>query len=141
MRDLQQSDKNSITVDDRLSGTKLELFYRMPTNDERIAYQRSTLKREGNKLKLKVFESRVKYGLQILTGFREGDFGYGGEPISADPTSQHYRADWKDLLQATASDIVATVAGAVFESARFSGDEGIEFVDEGGEEVLPLPKN
>jgi len=141
MRDLQQSGKNSIIVDDRLSGSKLELFYRMPTNDERIAYQRSTVKREGNKVKIQVFEARVKHGLQILTGFRDGDFGYAGAPISADASSPHYRADWKDLLQETASDIVAAVAGAVFESARVGGDAGIEFVDEGGEEVLPLQKS
>jgi hypothetical protein len=136
MRDLTRSDKNSLIIDDSRSGTEIQLFYRNPLTEEEVAYQAALYRKHGKKVRLNSYEARLKYGLKILTGFREGDFGQDGAPISADPASPYYRENWKDLLRDEAPDIVTTFAFAIFEGAR--ADTGIDIgfgVDEAEEDI------
>jgi hypothetical protein len=142
MRDLTKSDRNKLVINDTRSGTEIELYYRNPTTQEEIEYQSKLIKRKGKKVLINAFETRLQMGLKILTGFREGDFGVDGKPISSDPSSPNYREDWKDLLKEYAADIVTAFAFAVFEGARINTDIGLEidFVEE-IEEVPPLSKN
>jgi len=142
MRDLTRSDRNKLIINDARSGTEIELYYRTPTTQEEVEYQSKLIKRKGKKVLINAFETRLKMGLKILTGFREGDFGVDGRPISSDPSSPNYREDWKELLREYAADIVTAFAFAVFEGARVDTNLGLEFeFEEEAEEVPPLQKN
>lgn len=137
MRDLTPSDRNEITINDTRSGTEIKLFYRNPKTQEEVGYQAALFVRKGGKLKINAFETRLKYGLQILTGIREGDFGINGQPISSDLGSKNYREDWKALIKDQAPDIVTAFAFAIFEGARIGeGPEiGYEGLEEEGKEA------
>jgi len=140
MRDLDVSAINKITISDARSGTEIELYYRNPTTQEEVEYQSKLYKRKGNKLILNP-KVKVNLGLAILAGFREGDFGVAGKPISSDVESPNYREDWKDLLGRMASDIVSTFATVVYEGARVASDTDVEIETAIEEDVLPLPKS
>lgn len=135
MRDLEESNENELVIDDTISESKIKLFYRQPTTEERVRYQQNLWERKGKKVLVNA-EMRLGIGLKILTGFREGDFGYAGKPISSDPKSPNYRADWKELLKKTSADIVIALAVAVFEGIGMSAKE-----EEEDEEELPLAKS
>lgn len=115
MRDFAAA-KNTVEIRDGLSGDDHEIYYRMPTNEERAAYQNSAFARSGNRLKARLYENRIKFGSRIITGFKKGSLGIGGKPFSSDESDPDYRADWKDLLVQHAGDIVSSVAVTVFES-------------------------
>lgn len=141
MRDLKSSDKNKLVISDARSGTEIELYYRSPTTQEEAAFQSKLLKRKGNKIVFNSHETRLEFGLKILTGFREGDFGFDGDVISSNPMSSNYTEDWKDRIKTGASDMVSALAMTVFEGARVSGAD-IEFAEaEGLEETSPLAKS
>lgn len=141
MRDLGTNDRNILTISDARSGTEIELYYRSPTPSEEASFQARFLKRKGNKVVFNSYETRLEFGLKILTGFRDGDFGLDGNGISSDPLSPNYKADWKDIVKTGASDIVTALAMTVFEGARVLGAD-IEFMEaEGLEETSPLAKS
>ncbi len=139
MRDLQPSDKTKLTVFDAIGGGDVDLFYRMPTTKERTAYSSSLVKRKGNKIINKTGETRIRFGLDILTGVQDGYFSYGGQPVSSDPNSPDYREDWKDLVEKTASDLISALSVTVFEGVRPAGGD-VEMVsdDEEAEDAVPL---
>ena len=138
MRELQSSDRNEIEIKDSRSGGSILLYYRNPTPEEQASYQARMIKRKGNKVQLNLYPTRLEFGLKVITGFRPGDFGLGGKPISSDPSAENYREDWKEVLRAGAHDIVTTFGRAVFENA--SVEEGIEIeeADVLEEEAVPL---
>jgi len=138
MRDLKPTDKNELVVHDAISGTDIVLYYRLPTTSERIAYQRALIRKTGKKVVLRAGEARQEFGLKILTGIREGDFGYDGKTISSDPKSERYRDDWKQLVGETAGDLVEVLALTVFEGAR-TATAPTDFDFDEGEEATPLP--
>lgn len=131
MRDLEVSEKNELVIDDTISGSKITLFYRQPETEERVRYQQNLWERKGKKVLVNA-EMRLGMGLKIMTGFKDGDFGYAKKPISCDPNSPNYRADWKELIKKTSADIAIALAVAVFEGIGTS----TETEDE--EEKLPL---
>lgn len=133
MRDLAKSDKNKLLIQDGISGTEIELYYRMPNTQEMVAYQNQMVKKVGRKVVLNTFETRLKWGIEILTGFREGDFGFEGKPISSDEKSPNYREDWKKIIKEGAADIVSTLALTVFEGVRVDTGVSLEL----GEEEAP----
>jgi hypothetical protein len=139
MRDLKKSERNRVVLDDTVSGTKIGIYYATPTAPQVKAYRQQSIRRKGNKVVLDSFDPALKYGLEIITGFDEGCFGYDGAPISSDPASPAYREDWKELLKETAADIVTMVAHIAFDGVKAEkGDGGIEFEGEAAEEILPL---
>ncbi len=157
MRDLT-ADKNTLKIQDPISNSNIELYYRMPETSEMQKYRSEAIIRKGRKLKLRTFEAQLKYGLIILTGFRDGDFGAGGKHISSNPDCPNqidvdgkmlplvYREDWKDILKDKAADLVIALASHVFEKPRTDMSESLfEFVDEedeeGAEEIPPLAKS
>ncbi len=115
MRDFA-AERNTLDIQDGITGDVHEIYYRMPTNEERAAYQNGVFERRGQKLKSRVFENRLKFGSRIISGFAKGTLGIEGKPFSADPSDPDYRQDWKDLLIRYAGDIVASVAANVFEA-------------------------
>lgn len=133
MRDLKQSDQNTLIIKDAISGTDIELTYRLPLTSERVAYQNRLVSRRNGKIQVHAVEARIEFGLKILTGFREGDFGFDGKPISADPQSPNYKENWKELVRATAADIINAFAFVVFEGASVNTDAETDTGEEVGE--------
>lgn len=111
---------NEMRFQDNLSGTEIVLLYRMPTTKERVAYTNEAYQRKGRKMINRTVETRMKYGLKILGGFREGDFekkmpdGKWG-PIASDPASSDYFPGWKEHVETYASDLVEHLALRVFD--------------------------
>ncbi len=116
-RDLQQTDRNEMIIQDAISACEIVLYYRQPTTPERIGFQRASWVRKGKKVHNRTAEARAHYGALILTGIREGDFSCGSALISSDPASPAYRADWKELVTATAGDLLMLLGMQVFEGS------------------------
>jgi hypothetical protein len=107
-----------VVFQDRISNSEITLYYRLPTTEERIAYANAQIIRKGNTIKNNMGEARSKYGLLILTGFKDGDFEKEeGRPLASDPKSPHYDPAWKSYLRQFASDIVSLLAIHVFEAS------------------------
>jgi len=110
---------NEMRFQDNLSDTEIVLFYRMPTTKERMAYTNEAYQRKGNKVINRSTATRMKYGLRILGGFRDGDFehkqGDGWKPIASDSASDNYFPEWKEHIEKYASDLVEHLALRVFD--------------------------
>lgn len=142
MRDLTRSDKNKMVINDARSGSEIELYYRNPTTQEEVEYQSKLFKRQGKKVLINAFNTRLEMGLKILTGFREGDFGIEGRPIASDPQDKNYKENWKELLKETAADIVTAFSFTVFEGARIDTGTEVDFeIAEETEKIIPFPKS
>ena len=139
MRDLKQSDRNVLRISDAISGSEIELYYRMPTTSEQVAYQSKLVKRQGKKVVIHAFDTRLEYGLKILTGFREGDFGFDGKPVASDNQSPNFREDWKELLTQSAPDIINAFAMTIFEGARVEQDIDVEYEEVEANPTPPFP--
>lgn len=107
MRDLKSSTKNEFIVFDQISGSKVKLFYKTITTEDRLNYNseivRTLSKTKDVKDALKI---QIDWSEDLITGFREGDFSVDGKPISSDPDSENYYEGWKGLLKETASDLL-----------------------------------
>ena len=111
---------NEMTFQDNLSGSEIVLQYRMPTTAERAGYANESFQRKGRKVVSRHVESRLKYGAKVLTGIRDGDFeikqGDKWAPISSDPNSENYAADWKEQVQKYGADLIELLAIRVFDA-------------------------
>jgi len=112
-------ERNELILNDTLAGCQVGLYYRMPTTSERQGYLNAAVKRERNKVTLHHAEARLKYGLKILEGVRDGDFlrTVDGKPVamSSNPASPDFYPDWKKEIEAGCSDLVLALSGLVFE--------------------------
>lgn len=141
MRELGSSEKNKLTIKDARSGSEIELYYRNPTTTEIAGYQKSLVKKRGNKVIMNTHQTRLEFGLKVLTGFKEGDFGLDGKPISSDTNSPAFRTDWKDVVATGAQDLILILARVVFEGASIKGDEPEVIGEEEIENTVPLDKS
>jgi hypothetical protein len=109
--------RQTLAIQDPISGSVITLYYRRPTSEERVAYQLSAFRLEGGERRFCLGETRLQFGLEILTGFDAGDFMVAGEAgeIPLDP-GQH--PDWKARLAADAPDLISYLAQQVFEGMR-----------------------
>jgi hypothetical protein len=117
---ISSSKPNVLRLYDNISGSELEIYYRRPTSAEQAKYTNGFTRRVRNKVINCTGENRLKWGKEILAGFRDGDFGYERDdgtvvPVSARKESEHYREDWKDWFCENNADLVATLAIHVFE--------------------------
>jgi len=110
-------ERHRLAIQDPVSGSVITLYYRRPTSEERVSYQVSAFRLEGGERRFCLGETRLKYGLEILTGFADGDFllQEDGGQVSLDP-ARH--PDWKERLAAQAPDLVSFLAQQVFEGLR-----------------------
>ena len=124
MSRLLGEERHALAVKDPVSNSVVTLYYRRPSSEERVAYQLSAYRLEGGQRRFCLGETRVKFGLEILTGFGAGDFllPEDGEEVALDP-ERH--PDWKRRLAEHAPDLVAYLAQQVFEGMRLaaSGDQ------------------
>jgi hypothetical protein len=63
----------SLKLDDNITGERVTLFYTLPTNHQRLAYQNASVERVDGRIINRTVEARQKYGLEILSGVRSGD--------------------------------------------------------------------
>ena len=83
-------ESHSLVVHDPVSGSAVTLYYRRPTSEERVAYQLSAFRLEGGQRRFCLGETRLKFGLEILTGFGSGDF------LVAENGGHHVSSNWRD---------------------------------------------
>ena len=127
-------------VFDSVSGREFELYHRVPTTQEEVEFQRKTFRRRDRKsispedIARNLAEIRVDFGLRIVTGFKDGDFGVDGKPISSDPESTNFYPEWKNLLRDKAPRILSALAVGVFEGGRVQTPE-----EEEGDGEDPFP--
>ncbi|MFP3866877.1 MAG: hypothetical protein ACLFUU_01775 [Desulfobacteraceae bacterium] len=107
----------TLLVRDPISKTVITLYYRVPTSEERVAYQTSAFRIEGQRRQLRLGETRLKFGLEILTGFAPGDFSLirDGQEVPLDTEKD---PDWKDHLARHAPDLISFLGQYVFEGLR-----------------------
>lgn len=122
---------NELRLHDNISNSVIVLKYRTPSAKEQAEYTNGMTKRVRNKLINCTGEQRQKYGAQILTGFREGDFLKEGAAFSSERESSHYDPEWKTLVSKFAPDLVETLAIHAFEQTA-SEDDGVELDDGSG---------
>jgi hypothetical protein len=110
-------ERHVLAIQDPVSGSVISLYYRRPTSEERVAYQLSAYQIEGGERRFCLGETRLKFGLKILVGFKAGNFliQENGEPIPLDP-DRH--GDWQEQVAKHAPDLVAYLAQQVFEGLR-----------------------
>lgn len=142
-RELVATLDNTLSIVDRLSKESVLLTYRTPTTDERVGYQKGLMIRKGNRIVSRIPETQLKYGSAILTGIRPGDFVAEGLPLSSTPGEEGYRDDWKELVEATAGDLLLILGREVFEGVQDLAPQiaaGLALVDdeEEGDEAAPL---
>jgi len=121
--------KNSLKIADNISGTTVTMYYVLPTNKQRLAYQNASVERKGNQIVNKTAEARQEYGLEILTGVGAGDLEVMRDgawvPLITDAGATGFDPDWKDVVLERAADLVELLAAHVFDvSARISRDQG-----------------
>ena len=151
MRDVATK-HNVLEVQDGMSGDIHEMFYRPPTNKERAAYQAALFKRQGKKVIDRSFETRLRFGKRICTGFTKGTFAADGKPFASDANDADCRKDWKVLIGKGAPEVLTAMAFQVFEGTGKSAGEmefetvdlddldekGLEAEQAAGEEDVPL---
>lgn len=133
-RRLTLEGNNTLLIQDHLSGSQLEIYYRLPTTQERTNYTNMSVTRKNGKVKFQHSEARMKFGAEIITGFRDGDFEVavndGFKPISSDPNSPNYQPDWKARIKDVAPDIIELLALRVFEASVAVGEPDEPDVDD-----------
>jgi hypothetical protein len=140
------NERCEMEFEDRISNCTITFYYRIPDTDERVAYASEQIVRKGNKVENKTGETRLKYGLKILTGFKKGDFTVARKPFAWDPADPDYNPAWKTLVKAFASDLLAALAVMVFEvsavakqpeeEAPPAGEEGEDGAPAAGAEAV-----
>ncbi len=144
MRILGEKVIHEIAFSDPVSGSELSFFYRIPTTDERKTYLASQFKRVGDVLEDHSYDTRVKYAKKILTGIGEGQFGFEVEAeeeedgskviqISSNPNNEHYRADWKELIEKYLPDMLWFLSFRIFEGASVTNNKVTERTFRGDE--------
>jgi len=113
--------QNELIFDDPISGSELGLYFRMPTTTERQGYVNAAVQRKGKKVTMHHAEARMRFGLKILTGVRDGDFvrmqGKDQVPMSSDPSSPNYFSGWREEIEKDCGDLVMALAGQVFDGS------------------------
>ena len=123
-RDLKRVDDNKATFIDGPSGSEVSMYYRTPTNKERIAFSSEMLTRKAGKVASQATAASLKWGAKIITGIQDGDFLYDGKPISSNEDSEDYNPEWMRLLMLTAGDLMQALAQLAFTGIglKYEGD-------------------
>ena len=121
MRDLTYFEDNQITLKDPVSGAAITFTHRTPTTADRVQYMSRRFRRDGNRLFICQKQAAIEAAAAIITGVSDNSFACGRDqhnnplPLSSDPASPHYRADWKQLLQQMAGDLLYIIGNQLFE--------------------------
>lgn len=127
------------------AGETYELYYRLPTNDERVWHSNQLYERKGKRtvIKQNIFAEQVALGRKLILGFSEGYFMDGDLFISSDSSKPYYRTGWRDLLeQARPTDLQSVALAALRPALAGGGDDAEDLVEvaepsEDGEVAAP----
>lgn len=128
---------DSMLIDDPRSDGPVMFYYSPPDNKQLARYQAETgaliRVRHRGKVDVKGEEMRnvrLKHGMRVLKGFRDGDFKVLREgrvvPIASREEAEGYYPDWRTLVEAYASDLVLALVMRVFDGASVIEEEGEE---------------
>ena len=136
MARILDAERNALEIDDKISGSVLEIYYQMPTNAQRIRYSNALTVRKGGKVKIArdIFLIQAKFGQELLTGIKKGDFIAGGKAFASESTDPDFDPKWKEHMLAGAADILAYLARTVF-GAVDKPAEGVEFEELDAEDL------
>ncbi len=160
MLDFTEGARFPVVVHHERTGETKRLYYTEPTPSQVIAHRQAMNRRKGGKLILDTATPALKFGKEVLSGFDDcnlrknddgtyspidGDFafGLGGKPISSDPGSPNFCAEWKEVIYRLWPVVVETIGNLAFGGTRVDkAESSIEFAGEGvEEEVPPLPRS
>lgn len=115
------------TLVDRGSGVAVEFHYRLPTNQERIAYQQAAVRRTRKRVVVRPEAAALEHVVPLLEGFR---FPYQDEDpdstirwenpqgqlvvLSCRASEPGYREDWRDILRQAVPHMLATLGLGIF---------------------------
>jgi len=125
---------NQVEIYDAIGGGTVVFFYRTPSTSDRAGYQADSIEFKAGrkpKARLRLAETRQKYGLQIITGIREGDVLYRDENGETRPLTSE-TPGWKEQLSRFAPELVEAMAAHVFEAAAALPPEEGDDEDESG---------
>jgi len=157
MEDLTAGKKIPVRISSMKTGEIKRLYYIAPTPTQVIAFRQAMLRMKKGKYTMDTATPTMRFGKEVLAGFDlfnlkedaegnlipiDGDYAYGvgGVPMSSDPDSPHYRADWKDVLYNGAPLTVEVIGNVAFGGIKADDVPEAED-DDGGEEAVPLGKN
>jgi hypothetical protein len=113
-------ERHRMALCDPVSGSVITFYFRRPTSEERVAYQLSVFHLDGGERRLRLSETRFRFGLEILSGFVAGDFLIqGDQEVECLDPDRH--PDWKEHLGRHAPDLVSYLGQQVFEGLRVLG--------------------
>jgi phenylpropionate dioxygenase-like ring-hydroxylating dioxygenase large terminal subunit len=119
-RELKLTDQNRIIVFDKLSGTRLEVYYRTVTSTDRIKYKSEILNLLTKSHDIEeTINLQLIWAEKIITGFKKGDFTLEGKPISSDSTDSAYYQGWLAVLRETATDILLSIVETLLGEPSF----------------------
>jgi len=130
MRDLKASDKNEITIFDKQSGTQIKFFYKTPLTTDRIEYKSKLTKtaiENKNDINTAMAKVQLEFAEKFIVGFDEKTFGVDGKPISSNPESENYFAEWKKYLMDNAADLLFTFIDVVFDAPNYQVKNNVFF--------------
>ena len=107
----------TLELEDIISNSKITFAYNLPVTAMRIQYANEQIVSTANGIQNKTFETRLKFGLLILAGFKDGDFTVNKKPISSNQASPLYNAAWKEIAALFAGDLISALALIVFEGS------------------------
>jgi hypothetical protein len=106
------------------TGEEMHLDWRLPTTAEIRAYT-SDFYRAASEKETKDPDFPLSYGLAVLIGIRDNEWGIEGKPVSSNPDSPDYRSDWKEALAKNdlARIIITGLAAVAFGGARLKAED------------------
>jgi len=121
------------------TGEGYDLYFRIPTNAERVAFANALYEKKGRRTvpKDNVFADQVAMGKKLCLGFSEGYFMDGDAFISSDPAKPYYRKDWKDLIEAARPSDFQQIAIVALKPSMPGGADDLAPGDEEGEVEAP----
>ncbi len=147
-----QEGEHTRTLVDRGSGVAVEFIYRLPTNQERLAYQRDALRKTRKRVIVRTEAAALEHVQPLLEGIRFpyaaddpestirwGDPGEALVALSSQPGDPGYRDDWRDILVQAVPHMLAVLGSQIF--GGVVEDTGVEVVRDldGDVEAEPAP--
>lgn len=125
-------ERQVLEVQDRTTGEVYEIYYRMPTNEERVRYGNKTIYRKGKKVLFRnnLLPLNIEFGKLLITGFGENVFTLNGKPISSEKSSPNFFEGWRDLVAKNAPEYLSLVGQTAMNAVAISGKDDLDGLEE-----------
>lgn len=126
------------------SGAKVEFFYRLPTNQERLAYGRRSMIQKGKKVKINVLQAAIDSAKPLITSFSFPDpdpdtqirwqTDDGLVPLSCQEGEPGYHEQWPEVLAQAVPGMVEMLGLAVFTGVKEVVNSSPFEIDDGSDD-------